>query len=100
MPVRLNGECLSKLESLLVRANKNREGRRVKAGDVVCFALGLVTDAHLAEVGDRILSNKDRLEVMFRSMAKTRRGLSRDEFLGMLLSGKIAGQPDLQSKSH
>ena len=60
------------------------------ADDVLCFSLGLVSDAHVAEICNKTMSNKDRLELLYRKVAKEKRGISRDEFFGMLLDGKVA----------
>ena len=46
------------------------------------------TDDHLTTICDGTLSNKDRLELLYRRSAKERRGLTKDEFFGLLLDGK------------
>jgi len=89
-PVRVRHETKAKLEQLLRRANKDRLGRRVKPDDLLGFALGLITDQHLATICDSTLSNKDRLELLYRRTAKERRGLSRDVFFGLLLDGNLS----------
>jgi hypothetical protein len=43
----------------------------------------------LEEIGARLLTNKERMEILDSKLSKAKRGLSRDEFLGMLLEGKI-----------
>ena len=89
-PVRICARSREKLDALLARVNKDRFGRRVKADDLIGYGLDLLTDAHLEEIGTRLLSNKERIEIMYRKMAKVRKGITRDEFLGMLLEGKMA----------
>ena len=89
-PIRIRHKTKTKMEQLLRQANKDRMGRRVKADDLISFSLGLVTDAHVGEICNMTLSNKDRLELMFRKVSKERRGISREEFFGLLLEGKIA----------
>jgi len=88
-PVRVSPKTRGKLDQLLRQANKDRLGRRVKPDDIMAFALGLVTDEHLAMICNQTLSNKDRMEVLFRRIAKERRGLNREEFFGLLLDGKL-----------
>jgi len=83
-------ETKAKLEQLLRRANKERLGRRVKPDDLIGFALSLITDAHLTTICDGTLSNKDRLELLYRRMSKERRGLTKEEFFGLLLGGNLA----------
>ena len=53
------------------------------------FALGLIDDQHLADICSKTLSNKDRMELLYRKLAKEKRGITRDEFVGMLLDGKV-----------
>jgi len=88
-PVRLRAESKRKLDALLARVNKDRVGRRVKPDDLICYSLDLLTDNHLQEIGARLLTNKERVEILYRQLAKTKRGLSRDKFLGLLLEGKV-----------
>lgn len=78
-----------KMDDLLRRANKNKLGRKVKTDDLICFSLELVTDEHLTQICDKTLTNKDRLEILFRKASKDRKGLTRDEFFGLLLDGKV-----------
>jgi hypothetical protein len=49
----------------------------------------LLTDEHLQEIGARLLTNKERMEILYSKLSKTKRGLTRDAFLGMLLEGKV-----------
>jgi len=88
-PVRVRHETKAKLEQLLRRANKERLGRRVKPDDLIGFGLSLITDAHLATICDGTLSNKDRMELLYRRMSKERRGLTKEEFFGLLLGGNL-----------
>ena len=88
-PVRLRAQSRAKLDALIARINKDRAGRRVKPDDLICYSLDLLTDQHLQEIGARLLTNKERMEILYSKLSKTKRGLSRDEFLGMLLEGKV-----------
>ena len=89
VPVRIRAGSKEKNDALLARINKDRVGRKVKADDLICFSVDLLTDAHMEEIGARLLSNKERLELLYRKLAKAKRGLSRDKFLGMLLAGQV-----------
>ena len=91
-PVRIHHKTKSKLEQLLKQANKDHIGRRVKTDDLILFSLGLVTDEHLAEICTTTLSNKDRLELLFRKLFKDKRAKSREDFLRMLLDGMVTVQ--------
>ena len=89
-PVRVKQNTKAKITDLLGKANKLKAGRKIKPDDLIGFSLDLVTDEHLEEICSRSLTNKDRLEILFRKVSKEKRGISRDEFLGMLLDGKVA----------
>ncbi len=88
-PIRIRQKTKAKLEQLLRQTNKDRHGRKVKADDLICFSLELLTEQHLTEICDKLLSNKDRLELLFQQFLKGRRGATREEFLGALLEGKL-----------
>ena len=88
-PVRLRAQSKGKLDALIARINKDRVGRRVKPDDLICYSLDLLTDQHLQEIGARLLTNKERMEILYSKLSKTKRGLTRDAFLGMLLEGKV-----------
>ncbi len=88
-PIRVRQGTRSQLDDLLRRANKQKLGRKVKTDDLICFSLGLLTEDHLDEICNKTLTNKDRLELLFRRVAKERKGLSRDEFFGLLIDGKV-----------
>ena len=87
--IRIRHKTKAKLEQLLRKANKDRSGRKVKADDLICVGLELVTDQHVAEICDKMLSNKDRIEMLFKAFSKERRGTTREEFLGALLNGEL-----------
>lgn len=88
-PIRIKIQSKGKLDALLARVNRDRIGRKVKADDLVCFSLDLLTDAHLDEISTKLMTNKERVEILYRKLAKARRGLTKDDFLGMLLEGKL-----------
>lgn len=89
-PIRIGHKTRTKLEQLLKLANKDRIGRKIKPDDVLGFSLDLLSDDHVTEIRNKSLSNKDRLELLFRKVSKERRGTTRDEFFGMLLDGKVS----------
>jgi hypothetical protein len=89
MPIRIRQKTKSKLELLLRQTNKDRPGRKVKADDLICFSLDLLTEKHLAEICDKMLSNRDRIELLFQLFLKGRRGATREDFLGELIKGRL-----------
>ena len=88
--IRIGHKTKSKMEQLLRQANRDRLGRKVKADDLICFGLSLISDDHIAEICNKMLSNKDKLEILFKRVSKEKRGISRDAFYGILLEGKVA----------
>ena len=90
VPVRIGQKAKAKLEQLLKQVNKDRIGKKVKTDDLISFALDLISDEHLVEICNRSLSNRDRIELLYRKLSKEKRGLSREDFLGMLLAGKVS----------
>jgi hypothetical protein len=89
-PIRIEHGTKEKLALLLKRANKQKLGRRIKSADLIRFSLDLLTDAHLEVICNQVLTNKDRMELLYRNVSKERRGITRDEFFGLLLDGKVA----------
>lgn len=89
IPVRICSESKNKIDTILDRMNKERIGRKVKADDLISVSIDLLTDAHLEQISTKLLSNKERLEILFRQISKTKRGMNREEFLGLLLDGKL-----------
>ncbi len=88
-PIRVKQSTRSKLDELLRRANKQKLGRKVKTDDLICFSLELLNEAHLEQICDKALTNKDRLELLFRKVAKEKRGITSNDFFGMLIDGKV-----------
>ena len=89
-PIRVKQSTKAKLDDLVRRACKQSAGRRIKPDDLICFSLDLLGDEHIDQICNSALSNKDRLEMLFRKISKEKRGITRDEFLGMLLDGKVS----------
>lgn len=93
-PVRVGAKTKAKLEQLVTKANKDRLGRKIKADDLIEFSLGLLMDTHLDQICAKTLSNKDRLELLYRKLSKEKRGMSREEFFGLLLDGRLNNAPE------
>jgi hypothetical protein len=88
-PIRVKQRTKAKLEQLLKQTNKDRIGRRIKADDLIWCGLALINDVHIAEIRDNSLSNKDRMELLFQQFLQSRRGATREDFLGELLKGRL-----------
>jgi hypothetical protein len=87
--IRVSAATKARLDALLSKVNDKEHGRRVKADTLMAFALDLVSDAHLQSLRDASLSNMDRLEILFQQHRKKRKALTKDQFVGLLISGKL-----------
>ena len=74
----------------LARMNKKDFGKRIKADALIVLALGLVQDHHLKQLQEATLSNSDRLQLQHRAYIRQHGNISRDEFIGKLLSGELS----------
>ena len=88
-PIRVRQRTKPKLEQLLKQSNKDRVGSSIKADDLIWCGLALINDAHIVEVHDKALSNKDRMQLLFQTFVKEHSGAIREEFIGRLLAGKL-----------
>lgn len=88
---RIEGSVKEKLMGLVRKANENRVGKkRIRALTVIEYALDLVTEEHIAELRNQVLTNSERLEVMHRGYKYSHGEISFDEFVGKLVSGQLA----------
>ena len=88
---RIEGAVKEKLTGIMRQANQNRLGRkRIRALAVIEYALDLVTEEHIAELRNQILTNSERLEVMHRGYKYSHGEISFDEFVGKLVGGQLA----------
>ncbi len=88
-PLRVKQATRRKLQKILDAVNKKDFGKRVRPDAVIDLALSLVGPAEIEKLRQASMSNADRLDVAYRSFAAKQAGTSRDEFLGLLLAGKV-----------
>ena len=89
-PVRVAKETRRRILSDLARLNKKEHGRQVRADDLIALALTLVTPEHHTQLQDATLSNADRLQRRYLAYIKDHGAISKDAFLGKLLSENLA----------
>jgi len=70
--------------------NKKDFGKRVRPDAVIDLALSLVGGAEIEQLRQASMSNADRFEAAYRRYAAKQAGTSKDEFLGLLLAGKVS----------
>jgi hypothetical protein len=87
--LRVKRETKRRIQTELAKVNKKAFGRKVRVDALVSRALNLLTDADIKTLQEASLSNSDRLEQKYREYLKTNSGVSKDEFLGQMLTGKI-----------
>ena len=87
--IRLKQQTRDDLDLVLTKVNTKELGKKLHPDDVIDYALKLVKDEHISRIRDSSLSNEDRLEIIFRQHQRKKRSLTKDDFVGMLLDGKL-----------
>lgn len=88
--IRVKSETRKKLVLELSKANKKDFGRRIKPDDLIALGLSLIEPQHIKTLQDKSLSNADRIEREYRAFVQKNGPISKDEFLGKILSGGIS----------
>ena len=86
--LRVKPETRKRFLSELVKVNKKSYGRKVRADQLLSLLLTLVRPEHIQQLQQGSLSNSDRLEMRYREHVKKFGPVSKDEFLGLLLTEK------------
>lgn len=89
VPIRVKRDTQKKILLELAKANKKDFGRKLRAEDLIAFALTLVRPEHIAQLQETTLSNADRLEQQYRAFIAKHGSLSKDAYLGKLLGGTL-----------
>ena len=96
--VRVSRETKRRFLGELVRLNKKDFGRPVKADELLALLLNLLADEQRSKLQNATFSNADRLEMRYREYAKKHGRMTKDEFLGKLLTGDIGEEPAVGHK--
>jgi hypothetical protein len=88
--MRLNKEAYRKIQHELANLNKKAWGKTITPDQFVTLAITLIQDIHRKQLQDDSLSNKDRLEQKYSEYCRSVSRVTRDEFVGLLLSGQIS----------
>ncbi len=86
VPIRVKRETKKRLQSELAKVNKKQFGRKVRLDALIDRAVSLLTEADLLNLQQASLSNVDRLEIKYREFVKTNATISKDEFIGLILT--------------
>lgn len=88
IPIRVKRETRKKILQELAKANKKDFGRKVRADDLIALALSFVRAEHIEQLQESTLSNADRLDQRYKEFVAKHGHVSKDVFLGKLLSGE------------
>jgi len=87
--LRVSNETRRKVLSELTKANKKTFGRTIKPDQLIALALSKLTSSDIVELQEKSLSNQDRIEKAYRDYIAKNGAISRDEFLGKMLTGEV-----------
>jgi len=90
MALRVSPETQKKILDEISRINKEKEfGQKIKPDAFVALAITLMKSKHFEVLKEASLTNEDRIERGYQEYLKQHGDLSKDEYLGLLLSGKL-----------
>lgn len=93
--VRMQRTTRAKLDGILDKINKKHLGKsKIRHDAVICHALDLLDDEHLCAIRDKSLSNADALTLRYKAMSKGKSNFSWDDFLGLVMEGKVTFGPE------
>ena len=84
--LRVKRETKKKIQTEVAVINRKDFGRLVTPDEYVALAITLIKPEHLEQLKERSLSNKDRLEKRYHDYCAANGKVSKDEFIGVLLS--------------
>lgn len=84
--IRISSETKNAAEKILGLANNKKAGRKIKTDEILSFALDLIENDHIKKLQDSSLTNEDHKELMRQYYCETRGKVSKDEFIGFLMS--------------
>ena len=89
--LRVRKETKKKVLAELATLNRKVFGRKITTDEYVALAISLLQATHLDTLKERSLSNKDRLEQKYQEYCSTKGKVTKDEFIGVLLSSGQGG---------
>ena len=87
--VRIASETKNMLDQILAEANSKDLGGKVKPESVLALALTLVKKDDIEKLKAATLTNTDKLELRYREYVKKHGPMTKDDFLGRVLSGQL-----------
>lgn len=86
--IKISKETKRELNKILVKVNKKDFGKRIRGEKIILLALQQINETHIKELQNSTLSNEDKLEMKYREYISQNGNISKDEFIGKLLSGE------------
>src|SRR4051812_324959 len=84
--LRVGRETKKKILTELSNINRKNLGKPITPDQYVALAISLINPEHLEKLKEQSLSNKDRLEMRYQEYCEQHGKISKDEYLGILLS--------------
>jgi hypothetical protein len=88
--LRVKRETKKRILSELAALNKKEFGKPITPDHFVALAISLLKPEHLQSLKDQSLTAKDRFEQRYRDYCDRHGKVSKDEFLGNLLSMQVS----------
>lgn len=85
-PIRVLKTTAKSLKSMVQKLNKKPLGKKIRVDDLILKALSLLEDKHFEEIKNSTLTNADRLEMKYQEYCRVNGPVSKDEFLGKLMT--------------
>ena len=89
--IRVNSETKRKAHELLKAANQKARGRKIKMPDLIGLALELITEKEIQRLQRSSWTKHDEMEAWRSIYSKKNGQISRDEFLGFMMTAEWAG---------
>ena len=86
--VRITAEAKQRAEHLLKMANQKERGRKIKMPELIALALELVTEKEIQRLQRSSWTKHDEMEAWRSIYARKYGEVSREMFLGFLMSGE------------
>jgi hypothetical protein len=85
-PIRVLKTTAKTLKGIVQKLNKKPLGKKIRVDDLILKSLSLLEDEHFEEIKNSTLTNADRLEMKYQEYCRVNGPVSKDEFLGKLLT--------------
>lgn len=84
--LRVKRETKRRVTAELTKINKKEFGRKVRIDELLGILLPMLTNAHIKSLQDGSMTNADRLEAQYGEFIKKYGAISKDDFLGRILT--------------